>query len=112
MLMMIDKDGFDETAFDNEINLIKDVSILLMLNKKSIDEANDVGEANLIWWSRTCSCNLILLANLTEQRRHAKVSRRTASSAYIRAFFFSLSLHEVLERLSFHSEMSYKLLLL
>ena len=84
MLMMTDK---DETAFDDEASLIESVSMILILNSESVD----VNDADLIWWSRTCSCNLMLLAYLTEQRRYAKASRRVASSACKRAFSFTLN---------------------
>ena len=86
--MITDKNDFNEVAFDDETNLIKNVSMLLMLNKKSVDEANDINKTNLIWWFRTCLCNLMLLANLTEQRRHAKILKRVAFSIYKRVFSF------------------------
>ena len=86
---MIDKNDFNEIAFDDEANLIKDVSMFLMLNKKNVDEADDVSETNLIWWSRICLCNLMLLANLIEQQRHAKTLKWAASSVYKRAFSFT-----------------------
>ena len=62
--------------------------MLVMADRDSFGEAGGVGEADLIWWSRTCSCSLVLLANLAEQRLHAKASRRAASSACIRALSF------------------------
>ena len=81
MLVMADRDGFDGAAFDDGVSLVGGVSMLLMLDRESVGEAGGVGEADLVWWSRTCSCSLVLLANLAEQRRHAKASRRAFSSA-------------------------------
>ena len=60
--------------------------MLVMADRDSFDEADDVGEAHLVWWSRTCSCSLVLLANLAGQRRHGKAFRRATSSACMRVF--------------------------
>ena len=72
---MADSDILRGAAFGVEASLIEDVSMLLMLDRESVGEAGGVGEADLIWWSRTCSCSLMLLANLTGQRLHAKASK-------------------------------------
>ena len=52
MLMMIDKNDFNVIAFDVETSLINkvlnDVSMLMMTEKESFDEASDVDDANLI----------------------------------------------------------------
>ena len=92
---MIDTDILSEVVFNVETNLMNEmlsgVSMFLMMNNENVDEAGDVNEADFVWWSRTCSCNLMLFANLTEQRRHAKTSRRTAFSVCMRAFFVVLS---------------------
>ena len=41
MLMMTERNSFDVAAFDDEASLVEDVSMLLMLNRESVDEAND-----------------------------------------------------------------------
>ena len=45
MLVMADRDVFGVAAFDDEASLIGDVSMLLMLDRESVDEA---GGADLV----------------------------------------------------------------
>ena len=49
MLTIIDRNSFDEAAFNDEASWIKNVLIFLMLNNKSLNEADDVNKTNLIW---------------------------------------------------------------
>ena len=52
MLVMVDRDILSGAALSVEASLVDDVlggvSMLLMLDKESFDEAGDVGEADLI----------------------------------------------------------------
>ena len=78
MLVIDDRDGFNDEA--SLVSVLGGVSMLLMLDRESFDDADGGDDADLIWWSRTCSWSLMLLANLAEQRLHAKTSKRAFSS--------------------------------
>ena len=83
--------AFDKDAvFDEDINETSAIWMLMITDNESFDVNEDVATALtsdvkneadfFVWWFWKCLCSLILLANLTEQRLHAKISRRAFSS--------------------------------
>ena len=45
----------EETVLNEGVNEANAIWMLIITNRDSFDETSDVNDADLIWWSRTCS---------------------------------------------------------